>query len=93
MRENYGGYGDIFKGLLENGAAHLAQISAGKKAELEITKYDVVDNDKYPLLEDVDAILLTGSSKFPLQSSFKMLWQLMDAWLISHGALSRVQLV
>ena len=38
----------------------------GKEAsqlELDITKYDVVNHEVYPKIEEVDAVLLTGSSK------------------------------
>ena len=62
-KERYGGYGGLFQELLEHGATHLAERTGGKKAELDISKFDVVNKDVYPNLEDVDAILLTGSSK------------------------------
>ena len=61
-KEKYGGYGNLFKELLENGAIHLANTDSGKRVELEISKFDVVNSDAYPILEDVDAVLLTGSS-------------------------------
>ena len=63
-KEKYGGYGGLFKELLENGAIHLANTTSGKLVELEISKFDVVNKDVYPSLEDVDAVLLTGSSMF-----------------------------
>ena len=66
-KEKYGGYGGLFKELLENGATQLAHKTAGKKAGLEVAKFDVVNTDNYPNLEDVDAILLTGSSTSPVE--------------------------
>jgi hypothetical protein len=61
-KERYGGYGGLFQELLEHGAIHLAEQTGGRKAELDFSKFDVVNKDRYPNLEDVDAILLTGSS-------------------------------
>lgn len=61
-KEKYGGYGNLFTELLENGAKELAKNDHGKAPELHISKFDVVNKDYYPRLEDVDAILLTGSS-------------------------------
>ncbi|KAK0311520.1 hypothetical protein LTR01_003516 [Friedmanniomyces endolithicus] len=60
-KAKYGGYGNVFKALLEAGAEHLDQKDGGTKPELELTYYDVVDAQTYPRLEDVDAVLLTGS--------------------------------
>ncbi len=62
-RARYGGYGGLFKVLLEAGADALCQpdVISSKKG-MEITSWDVVTAQVYPNLEDVDAILLTGSS-------------------------------
>ncbi|EGP84723.1 uncharacterized protein MYCGRDRAFT_75463 [Zymoseptoria tritici IPO323] len=57
-KEKYGGYGNLFKELLENGAK---EVNAQHPPELDIRKYDVVNHEVYPELDDVDAILLTGS--------------------------------
>ena len=63
-RKKYGGYGGVFRALLEAGAQELAKERGEEKAvEMEITKFDVVDEERYPSLEDVDAVLLTGSRK------------------------------
>jgi len=64
-KAKYGGYGNVFKALLEAGAEHLDQKDGGTKPELELTYYDVVDAQTYPRLEDVDAVLLTGSRTSP----------------------------
>ena len=61
-KEKYGGYGNVFKELLENGANSLAQADSGKAPELDVTKFNVVNEEVYPKLENVDAVLLTGSS-------------------------------
>ena len=65
VREKYGGYGNIFKILLEKGADALGQpdVVSSKKG-LEVTWYDVVTKQEYPRLDDIDAVLLTGSSRF-----------------------------
>lgn len=60
-KEKYGGYGNLFKELLSNGAKLLQEKGEGE-VELDITKYDVVNQEVYPELENVDAVLLTGSS-------------------------------
>lgn len=74
-KEKYGGYGNLFKELLENGAIHLANTNSGKRVELEITMFDVVNSDAYPILEDADAVLLTGSSTFhPASCAFGCYW-------------------
>lgn len=54
----YGGYGNLFKELLETAAEKIEE-----KPELDVTKFDVVNTEHYPKLEDVDAVLLTGSRK------------------------------
>lgn len=61
-RAKYGGYGGVFRALLNSGAEALAKEKGEDKAvELEITKFDVVAEEIYPSLENVDAVLLTGS--------------------------------
>lgn len=61
-KEKYGGYGNLFKELLNNGADKVAEKDRVKRPELDVSKYDVVNHEVYPELEDVDAVLLTGSS-------------------------------
>ena len=41
----------------------LAAADKGYRVDLDITKFDVVNVETYPELEDVDAVLITGSSK------------------------------
>ncbi len=69
-KAKYGGYGNVFRALLEAGAEHLAQKDDVAKPELKLEYYDVVGAQAYPKLEDVDAVLLTGSRTSP--SSYSM---------------------
>ena len=59
--EKFGDYGPIFRRVLQAGARHIGF----PERDLNITDFDVVENPKYPKLEDVDAILISGSSKSP----------------------------
>jgi hypothetical protein len=55
----YGGYGGVFEALLRPAAKALGLPDTA----LEITKWNILaEEDKYPKLEDIDAILITGSS-------------------------------
>lgn len=68
----YGGYGGVFTALLHASAEKLGW----DKSELQITTHHVVDDEKgaageekreqlerrYPRFEDIDAVLITGSS-------------------------------
>ncbi|KLJ10219.1 hypothetical protein EMPG_14390 [Blastomyces silverae] len=61
-KSKYGGYGGVFEDLLRSSAKLLNQPDKVDPATgLEISKWDVVEGDKYPNLEDVDAVLITGS--------------------------------
>lgn len=61
----YGGYRGVFESLLKSSAKALNQPERlNPDSGLEITGWDIVSGEKYPNLEDVDAILLTGSSAF-----------------------------
>jgi hypothetical protein len=57
--EKYGRYGRIFTTLLETAAEGLG---LSPEQDLEISAFDVVDKQEYPDLEDVDAVLISGSS-------------------------------
>ncbi|KAF5003544.1 hypothetical protein F66182_16121, partial [Fusarium sp. NRRL 66182] len=59
VKAKFGTYGDIFKLLLGASASTLEGLNA--QSDLEITKWDIVNGTDYPNLEDIDAILLTGS--------------------------------
>lgn len=59
----YGGYGGVFTALLSKAADALEQpdVISSQKG-LEISTFDVVNKQEYPDLDNVDAVLLTGSS-------------------------------
>ena len=56
-REKYGGYGGVFEALLNAGAQHIGY----PQENLQISKYDVVEKMEYPQIENIDAILMSGS--------------------------------
>lgn len=63
----YGGYGEIFERLLKAAADSLGQPDLISKDHIEITKYHVVPDTpekqelRYPNIDDIDAVLITGS--------------------------------
>ncbi|GAM85055.1 hypothetical protein ANO11243_030580 [Dothideomycetidae sp. 11243] len=57
-RAKYGGYGAVFEALLLAGADLLGKDET--KPELDVTKWDVVNTETYPALEDIDAVLISG---------------------------------
>jgi len=63
-KEKYGGYGNLFKELLHNGVNEVREKDDIEVPELDVRKYDVVNDELYPRLEDVDAVLLSGSREF-----------------------------
>jgi hypothetical protein len=63
-KARFQGYGGVFEFLLEQGAKALNDPVLDPEKGFEITKWPVEQNpDSYPKLEDIDAILITGSSK------------------------------
>jgi len=66
--ERYGGYGGLFKELLLAGTEAYAKETGQPKPTLDVSKYDVVNEEHYPKLDDIDAILITGSSTSPSTS-------------------------
>lgn len=64
-REKYGGYGGVFKSLLNNGAK--AEGFASVEDVLDISMHQIEsDPDCYPNINNVDALLMTGSSELTL---------------------------
>lgn len=63
VRAKHGAYDRIFTTLLSAGADALASSYPGlsSRAGLSLTAFDVVAAQVYPALEDVDAILISGS--------------------------------
>lgn len=63
----YHGYAGVFTSLLRKSARALNEPDKlDPESGLEISRFDIVNGTEYPKLEDVDAILLTGSSAFIL---------------------------
>lgn len=63
-KAKYGGYGNLFKELLQNGAKEVREKDNATVPELDVTKFDVVNEEAFPDLESVDAVLLSGSREF-----------------------------
>jgi hypothetical protein len=65
-KAKYEGYGGVFRRLLKESAVALGGINPD--TDLIISKYDIVNGTEYPNLDEIDAILLTGSSvwSYPL---------------------------
>ncbi len=57
----YGGYGGVFTALINAGADALKHPGLSSKEGLSISCYDVVNAQNYPSLEEIDAVLITGS--------------------------------
>ncbi|CBX93757.1 hypothetical protein IAQ61_003644 [Plenodomus lingam] len=56
--DKYGKYGDIFTTLLETAAVDLGM---DPKKDLVLSSFDVVTAQEYPNLDDIDAVLISGS--------------------------------
>jgi hypothetical protein len=69
-REKYGGYGNLFKELLLKGKDEVRDGKDGREGvdlpELDVTKFNVVDDELYPKLEEVDVVLVSGSREYSL---------------------------
>lgn len=62
VKAELGGYGNIFETLLSSGADLLAK-ETGTRVPLDIRIFNVVNDEIYPTLNEIDAVLLTGSSE------------------------------
>ncbi|KAG4427341.1 hypothetical protein IFR05_017175 [Cadophora sp. M221] len=60
-KAKYGGYGGVFTALLKAGADALNHPGLSSSSGLDLSTWDVVTAQSYPSLDDIDAILLTGS--------------------------------
>jgi hypothetical protein len=61
----YKGYGGVFAALLKSSAKTLGlpdRLDPG--IDLQISRWDIVGGTEYPRLEEIDAVLLSGSSSF-----------------------------
>jgi len=63
-KAKYGGYGGVFRQMLERSADALQYPGLSSKHGLELTYFNVEQHPElYPSLSDIDAILITGSRK------------------------------
>jgi hypothetical protein len=63
-KAKYGGYGGVFKQLLERGADRLGHPGLSSKEGMQMKMFNVEnDPELYPKIEDIDAIVITGSRK------------------------------
>jgi len=61
-KARYGGYGGVFEALLKAGADALGQPDIiSSSSGLDVTKWNVEHEEVYPDLDNIDAILLSGS--------------------------------
>ncbi|KAF2671767.1 class I glutamine amidotransferase-like protein [Microthyrium microscopicum] len=60
-KAKFGGYGGVFKQLLERAADALGHPGLSAKEGLELSYWPITTELFYPNLDDIDAILLTGS--------------------------------
>lgn len=63
-RAQFGGYGGVFKQMLDRAADGLQHDGLSSTSGLDLSVYSVHVEDKYPELDNIDAILITGSSRF-----------------------------
>lgn len=64
-RAKYGGYGGVFKQLLDRSADALQYPGLSSKYGMELSYFNVEQHpDLYPSLDDIDAILITGSRAY-----------------------------
>jgi hypothetical protein len=62
-RTKYGGYGGVFTALLHSAADGLGRPDVSSTRGLELSIFDVVGKQEYPDLDNIDAVLMTGSSR------------------------------
>jgi len=63
-KAKYGGYGGVFRQMLERSADTLQYPGLSSKHGLELTYFNVEQHPElYPSLDNIDAILITGSRK------------------------------
>jgi hypothetical protein len=61
----YNGYGGVFTALLKSSAKILNQPDRlDPEPDLQISRWNIMSGIEYPKLEDIDAVLLSGSSSF-----------------------------
>lgn len=60
IRKRYGDYGGVVTAFLHAGAEHIGL----PFDELHLTVWSVEERQAYPALEEIDSILITGSSMY-----------------------------
>lgn len=61
--DKLGNYGQIFEAFLRRGLDKYRQESGAEEVELHVIKSNMVDMGPLPSPEDIDSVILTGSSK------------------------------
>jgi hypothetical protein len=62
-RKRYGSYGGVFTALLNASADALGAPGLSSKEGLEISSFHVQRDQAYPAIDEIDAVLITGSRK------------------------------
>ncbi|KAG9240153.1 hypothetical protein BJ878DRAFT_571280 [Calycina marina] len=62
-KREHGSISDVYKKFLEAGASQLEEIGLYERPDLAVSSYDVVNKQEYPVLENIDAVFLTGRLK------------------------------
>lgn len=76
-RAKFGGYGGVFRQLLERSADALGYPGLSSKAGLDLKYFHVVNHPEvYPDFDDIDAILITGSRKYSVSTTISGLSEL-----------------
>jgi hypothetical protein len=77
-RVKYGSYGGVYEALLRSSAKALDRPETiDPQSGLDISKWNVME-DRYPELEDIDAILITGSSMSSYTLIFSMVFYILS---------------
>jgi hypothetical protein len=79
-RAKYGGYGGVFTALLKAGADALGHPGLTSSSGLDLSIFDVVTKQEYPNLEEIDAVLISGSK----HNSFED-----DPWILKLVAFAK----
>ena len=76
-RAKYDGYGGVFGALLQASAEDIGDSNViDPQSGLDISMWNVEEHpDRYPKMEEIDAILITGSST-PPQKGAGIAWKL-----------------
>lgn len=61
--EKFGTYGAIFENFVRRGLEGYVQDGGKEEIDLQVTTSNMVDVGSLPQLDEVDCLLLTGSSK------------------------------